>query len=162
MGPFVSRDDSHANLYSGNVTPLPFVGEEEEGGDARARGDGRTDEDDDEPFEGTNFESVIAPGCTGVSRVAVTRGIFWGTPNKGRQTSWWHESTVHPKRVCPGLRLFSTIFAKMAVRQTAGGRRATARFQQNSASFYWDHCRLFFNERTKIKSRFDQGEPEEP
>ena len=120
MGPFVSRDDSHANLYSGNVTPLlPFVGE---GGDE----EDDEDEDDDEPFEGTNFESVIAPGCTGVSRVAVTRGIFWGTPNKGRQTSWWHESTVHPKRVCPGLRLFSTIFAKMAVRQTAGGRRATA------------------------------------
>lgn len=51
----MSRDDSHANLYSGNVTPLlPFVGE---GGDE----EDDEDEDDDEPFEGTNFESVIAP-----------------------------------------------------------------------------------------------------
>ena len=55
--PRVPRNDSHANLYSGNATPpLPFVGEEEEEEDG-----------DDEPFEGTNFESVIAPFCAPVS-----------------------------------------------------------------------------------------------
>ena len=35
--------------------------------------------------------------------------------------------TVLPKRVCPGLRIFPTIFAKTAVRQTGGGRLAAAR-----------------------------------
>ena len=45
----MTGDDSHANLYSGNVTPLPLVSEEEE----------EEEDDDDEPFEGTNSESVI-------------------------------------------------------------------------------------------------------
>ena len=35
--------------------------------------------------------------------------------------------TVLPKRVCPGLRIFPTIVAKTAVRQTGGGRLAAAR-----------------------------------
>ena len=80
------RDDSHANLYSGNVTLLPFVSEDEEDqdqDDATGRDGEDGDEDDDEPFEGTNFESVIAP-FVHWSRGVVTRGIFWGAPNKGR------------------------------------------------------------------------------
>ena len=63
--------DLHANLYSCNAaTAFPFVVEEgeEEVGD---------EDDDDEPFECTNFESVIIAPFVPRSHEAEARGIFW-------------------------------------------------------------------------------------